>query len=129
MEISRELEIVVSNQLDAEGVDEVFRFGRCKQLEFVDAGGAQAGADSIEVDVVIAGVTYEFPGALGHVLQQCAKECAVQVAGGNHTEGAVGGLETGFFDEAEPLGPQDSQCAHFQSPLQERAISSEVCKG
>ncbi len=64
---------------------------------FLGAGGAEAGADLVEVGVGIAGVADEFPGLAG-VVGDGGEEVAegafdVGGAGGEDADGAAGGGE------------------------------------
>jgi hypothetical protein len=69
---------------------------------FLGAGGAETGADLIEVGVRITGMAYEFPGGGGvgwHRRQQAAEGLVdVRGSGGEDTDGAAGGGEPGGED-------------------------------
>lgn len=65
---------------------------------FVGAGGAEAGADLIEVLVRVAGVADEFPRGVGHIGGQSGEQAAeglrdVEGASGEDADGAAGGGE------------------------------------
>jgi hypothetical protein len=77
-------------------------------LMLVGSGGAEAGADLIEVGVRIAGVTDEFPDVVLTGLRlgrENGAESGGDVfrsggAGGEHSDSAGGRPEAGFADEA-----------------------------
>ena len=76
------------------GVSEGVEEGR----EFDFAGGAEARDDVVKVRIVVAGMTDEFPQAIGHGLEDCCEGSGVEIAGGGDAEGAIRGEDTAALD-------------------------------
>src|SRR5579884_1100280 len=64
--------------------------GRGEEAQFSLAGRAQAGADVVEIGVVIAGMSDELPSAVREVVEDLVKERFIKNAGGRNSETAIG---------------------------------------
>src|ERR1035438_7328796 len=70
------------------------------------ARGAEAGADFIEIGIVVAGVRDEFPCAGGELAEQGAGSGGVEDSGADYGDGPVGGGEAFFCDDSAAGGLQ-----------------------
>jgi hypothetical protein len=90
-------------------VDEVWRIKMrgiqgegLKEGEAFDfAGHSEAGADGVEVAVVVARMADKFPEAVGHGGEDLVEDGGVELAGGRDADGAVGGQDFVVADLGE----------------------------
>src|ERR1051326_4826041 len=77
-------------ELNSARVERGLRFGRSEHFKFAHARGAEAGADAVEVGVVVTGMADEFPAAFRDASGNRLKQRKVESAGRDDAEAAFG---------------------------------------
>lgn len=91
-------ELSIMDQLEPGNREDYLRdfFEEC--FAFDVTGCAEPGGNGIECGIIVAGMTDEFPSAVGHGVKDFVEGLGVELAGGGHPDGAIWSKDMAMAD-------------------------------